>query len=54
MLKNIIIKLKRKRIMTQMLMWLNWSVTTINATFQFLDIYRYRYDTISTSNKANP
>ena len=21
-------------------MWLNWNVATVNATFQFLDIYR--------------
>ena len=27
--------------MTWILMWLNWSVTTINVTFQLLDIYRY-------------
>ena len=24
-------------------MWLNWSVVTINATFQLLDIYIYIY-----------
>ena len=26
-----------------MLIWLNWSITTINATFQLLDIYIYIY-----------
>ena len=25
------------------LTWLNWSVATINATLQLLDIYRYGY-----------
>ena len=24
-------------------MWLNWSVATINAPFQFLDIYKYKW-----------
>ena len=24
------------------MMWLNWSITAINATLQLLDIYRYR------------
>ena len=38
--KKIIGKLERKTIMTWMLMWLNWSIATINATFQLLDIYR--------------
>ena len=41
--KKIIGKLERKMIMMWMLMWLNWSVTTINATLQFLDIYIYIY-----------
>ena len=27
--------------MTWTLMWLNWSITTINITLQFLDIYRF-------------
>ena len=40
--KNYIRKLERKRIMTWTLIWLNWSVATINATFQLLDIYKYR------------
>ena len=31
--KKIIGKLKIKKIMTWMLMWFNWSVSTINATF---------------------
>ena len=39
--KKIIGKLERKMIMASTLMWLNWSVTTINATLQRLDIYRY-------------
>ena len=30
-------------IMTWMLMWLNKSVATINATLQLLDIYRFCY-----------
>ena len=33
-------KLERKKIMTLMLTWLNWSVVTINTTLQLLDIYR--------------
>ena len=40
MLKKIIGKLERKKIMTWALIWLNWSVATINATLQLLDIYR--------------
>ena len=36
MLKTIIEKLERKKIMTWMLMWLNWSVATINAMLQFI------------------
>ena len=40
MLKTILGKLERKKIMMQMLIWFNWSVTTINATLQLLDIYR--------------
>ena len=28
--------------MIWLLMWLNESIATINITFQFLDIYRYR------------
>ena len=39
--KKIIGKLERKMIMTWMLIWLNWSVATINVTFQLLDIYIY-------------
>ena len=33
-------KIKRNKIMTWALMWLNRSVATINATLQLLDIYR--------------
>ena len=33
-------KLERKKIMTLMLTWLNWSVVKINTTLQLLDIYR--------------
>ena len=39
--KKIIGKLKIKKIMTWTLMLLNRSVATINATLQFLDIYRF-------------
>ena len=42
MLKKIIGKLKIKKIMTWMLMWLNCSVVTIHAMHQLLDIYKYR------------
>ena len=41
MLKTIIGKLERKKIMTWMLMWIIWSVATINDTLQLLDIYRF-------------
>ena len=41
--KKIIGKLKIKKIMTWMLMWLNWSIVTINTTLQLLDIYIYIY-----------
>ena len=40
MLKTILGKLERKKIMMQMLIWFNWSVTIINATLQFLNIYK--------------
>ena len=33
-------KLERKKIMTLMLTWLNWSVVIINTTLQLLDTYR--------------
>ena len=36
-------KLERKKIMTWILMWLNWSVVILNTTLQLLDIYRYRF-----------
>ena len=37
-------KKERKKINDDMtLMWLNWSVTTINDTVQLLDIYIYIY-----------
>ena len=39
-LKTIIGKLKRKKIMTQTLMWLNQNVATINNTLQLLHIYK--------------
>ena len=31
---------KKKEIMTWMMMWLNWNVTTINIILQLLDAYR--------------
>ena len=34
-------KIGKKMIMRLMLMWLNWSVATINATLQLLDIYKF-------------
>ena len=43
MLKKIIGKLERKKIMTWILMWLNWSVATINAMLQLLDISKVIY-----------
>ena len=33
--------MERKKIMTWMLTWLNVSAAALNATFQFLVIYRY-------------
>ena len=33
-------KIGKKMIMRWMMMWLNWSVATINAMLQLLDIYR--------------
>ena len=41
MLKTITEKLKRNRIMTGMLIWLNKSTVTINVTFQLIYIYIY-------------
>ena len=41
MLKKIIGKLERKKIMTWILMQLNWNVATINVMLQLLDIYRF-------------
>ena len=43
MLKKYIIgKLEKKMIMTwTLLMWLNWSIVTINDILQLLDTYRY-------------
>ena len=38
MLKTIIGRLERKMIMIWTLMWLDWSVATINVTLQLLDI----------------
>ena len=43
MLKTIIEKLKRKKIITWTLMWLNQSVITINDILQFIYIYIYIY-----------
>ena len=34
--------------MTWRMRWLNRSVATINATFQLLDIYRYRFEEYTT------
>ena len=39
-IKKIIRKWKEKKIMTWMLTWLNVSAAALNATFQFLVIYR--------------
>ena len=36
-------KIRKKMIMTWMLMWLNWSAVIINVMFQLLDIYIYIY-----------
>ena len=41
MLKTIIGKLERKKIMAWTLMWLNWSVATINVILQLIYIYIY-------------
>ena len=38
--KNNFRKIGKKKIMMQMLIWFNWSITIINATLQLLDIYR--------------
>ena len=35
--------MKRKKIMTWTLTWLNVSAAALNATFQLLVIYRYRF-----------
>ena len=43
MLKTIIRKLERKKLMTWMLMWLNWSIAIINVVLQFIYIYIYIY-----------
>ena len=40
MFKKIIGRLERKMILMWILMWLNQSATTINATLQLLNIYR--------------
>ena len=39
-IKNNYMKMERKKIMMWMLMWLNVSAAVLNATFQFLVIYR--------------
>ena len=41
-IKNNYKKMERKKIMAWTLTWLNMSTATLNATFQFLVIYRYR------------
>ena len=51
---KIIGKLKIKKIMTWTLMWFNWSVATINATFQLLDMYRYRCTVLYVEQKLEP
>ena len=43
-IKNSYKKMERKKIMTWMLTWLNVSVVALNATFQFLVIYRFWSD----------
>ena len=43
MLKTIIGKLERKKIMTWILMWLNWNVATINVMLQFICIVGTRF-----------
>ena len=48
MLKTIIGKLERKKIMTWILMQLNWNVATINVMLQLLDIYRFVQKTNQT------
>ena len=40
MLKTIIKIRKKKKIITWTLMWLNWSVTTLNVTLKILVIYK--------------
>ena len=34
-------------------MWLNRSIATINAILKLLDIYKYRYVLLDSSNKEN-
>ena len=41
-IKNNCKKMERKKIMAWTLTWLNVSAAALNATFQFLVIYRYR------------
>ena len=43
MLKTIIEKIGKKNIITWTLIWLNWSITKINITLKFLNIYIYIY-----------
>ena len=50
MLKKIIGKSERKKIMAWMLLWLNWSIITINVMLQLLDIYIYIYIDIDDFN----
>ena len=40
--KNYRKKSGKRMVMTQLLIWLNESITTLNTTLQYLDIYRYR------------
>ena len=42
--------MKKKKTATWLMMWLNWSVATINTTFQLLDIYKYKL--VATSRDA--
>ena len=44
MFKNIYKNNWKQKMMTCLLMWLNVSVTILNATLQFLVIYRYHLD----------
>ena len=49
MLKIITGKFERKKIMMWTLMWLNWSVATINDMLQFIYIYIYIYSWVQVT-----